>query len=79
MVDFGKPRGKPLPERHAKVNAARSAVRSAVEHVFAEQKHRMWLVMRTIGIAHARIKIGMANLVWNFSRLAWHVGRGAPS
>jgi len=79
MVHFRKPRGKPLPERHAKANAARSAVRSAVEHVFAGQKHRMKLFIRTIGIERARIKIGMANLVYNFSRLAWHEGRGAPS
>jgi len=79
MVHFRKPKGKPLPERHAKANAARSAVRSAVEHVFADQKHRMKLFIRTVGIERARIKIGMANLVYNFSRLAWHQGRGAPA
>ena len=79
MVHFRKPRGKPLPGRHAKANAARSAVRSAVEHVFAGQKHRMKLFIHTIGIERARIKIGMANLVYNFSRLAWHEGRGAPT
>jgi hypothetical protein len=39
--------------------------------VFAGQKHRMGLVVRTIGIARATIKIGMANLVYNFQRLAW--------
>src|SRR3546814_20030834 len=39
--------------------------------VFAGQKHRMGLVVRTIGIARARIKISMANLVYNFQRLAW--------
>jgi hypothetical protein len=53
---------RPLPERIAPPNARRSAVRSAVEHVFAGQKHRMALFIRTIGIARARIKIGMANL-----------------
>src|SRR3546814_14692207 len=31
----------------------------------------MGLVVRTIGIARARIKISMANLVYNFQRLAW--------
>lgn len=48
---------------------AKSAVRSLVEHVFTEQKDRMGLVIRTVGIARARVKIGMANLVYNFKRL----------
>ena len=51
-----------MPERIARENAKRSQVRSAVEHVFAGQKHRMGPVVRTIRIANARIKIGMANL-----------------
>ena len=50
-----KPKGKPLPRRTARANAAKSAVRSRVEHVFAEQKARMKLVVRTIGIARARV------------------------
>jgi transposase, IS5 family len=29
----------------------------------------MGLFVRTIGIARARVKIGMANLVYNFKRL----------
>jgi transposase, IS5 family len=39
-----------------------------VEHVFAEQKDRMGLFIRTIGIARATTKIGMANLVYNIKR-----------
>ncbi|MCB4863345.1 transposase, partial [Sphingobium sp. PNB] len=70
---------RPMPERIARANAKRSAVRSAVEHLFAGQKHRMGLVVRTIGIARARIKIGMANLAYNFQRLAWLEGRPAPA
>ena len=35
----------------------------------------MGLFIRTIGIARARIKIGMANLAYNFQRLAWLEGR----
>jgi hypothetical protein len=31
----------------------------------------MGLFIRTIGIARARIKIGLANLAYNFKRLAW--------
>lgn len=54
-------------------------MRSAGEHAFARQKHRMGLIVRTIGIARARIKIGMANLAYNFQRLAWLEGRIAPA
>lgn len=74
-----KPRGQAMPERIARANAKRSAVRSTVEHVFAGQKHRMGLFIRTIGIARARIKIGMANLAYNFQRLIWLEGRTAPA
>lgn len=79
MVHFRKPKGKPLPAHRAKANAARSAVRSAVEHVFAGQKHRMKLFIRTIGIERAKIKIGMANLAYNFARLVWHESRSVPA
>jgi IS5 family transposase len=74
-----KPHRRAMPERVARANAKRSAIRSAVEHVFAGQKHRMGLIVRTIGIARARIKIGMANLAYNFQRLAWLEGRTAPA
>ena len=37
--------------------------------MFAEQKDRMPLFIRTIGIARAMTKIGMANLVYNIKRL----------
>jgi transposase, IS5 family len=47
----------------------RQAGPARVEHVFAEQKHRMGLFVRTIGIARATTKIGMANLVYNIKRL----------
>jgi transposase, IS5 family len=60
-------------------NARRSVIRPAVEHVFAGQKHRMGLIVRTIGIARVRIKISMANLAYNFQRLAWLEGRTAPA
>ncbi len=44
----------------AKANALKSKVRAAIEHVFADQKDRMDLFIRTIGLARARMKIGMA-------------------
>ena len=79
MIHFRKPKGRPMDRRHQRANAARSKVRSAVEHVFAMQKSRMTLFVRTIGIERARMKIGMANLAYNFKRLVWHEGRTAPA
>ena len=74
-----KPKGKPMPRHIARANAAKSAVRSKVEHVFAEQKARMGLVVRTVGIARARTKIGLANLAYNMKRLVWLQGTTAPA
>jgi IS5 family transposase len=66
-----KPAGRPMPERTARANARKSAVRAHIEHVFAEQKARMGLFVRTIGLARATTKIGLANLVHNMRRLLW--------
>jgi transposase, IS5 family len=61
--------GRPMPRRTARANARKSAVRSAVEHVFARQRGPMGLFIRTIGITRARTKIGLANLVDNMQRM----------
>jgi transposase, IS5 family len=74
-----KPRGKKMPAHIARGNATRARVRSRVEHVFAAQKCRLGLVVRTVGIVRARVKIGLANLAYNFNRLAWLNGRTAPA
>ena len=71
--------GKPLSEMQAKANAARSRIRARIEHVFAHQKRRMGVFVRTIGMARARFKIGMANLAYNFQRFVWHQGRSLPA
>ena len=73
-----KPTGRPMAERTRRANARKSGVRSRIEHVFAEQKSRMGLFVRTIGIARARVKIGLANLVFNIKRLIW-LERTAPA
>jgi hypothetical protein len=39
----------------------------------------MGLYIRTIGIARARTKIGLANLVYNMKRMAWLTAQAAPS
>ena len=64
-----KPKGRAMHETMRRANNAKSKIRSRVEHVFAEQKDRMGLFIRTIGIARAMTKIGMANLVYNIKRL----------
>jgi len=60
-----------MPRRTARANARKSAVRAAVEHVFARQKGPMGLFIRTIGIARARTKIGLADLLYNMQRMVW--------
>jgi len=74
-----KPKGKPMPRRTARANGRKSAVRAAVEHVFARQKGPMGLYIRTIGLARARTKIGLANLVYNMKRLVWLTAQTAPA
>jgi transposase, IS5 family len=73
-----KPRGRKMPAHIARGNATRARVRSRVEHVFAAQKCRLGLVVRTVGMVRARAKIGLANLAFNFTRMAWLNGRTAP-
>jgi len=66
-----KPKGKPMPVNVARANAAKSKVRAAVEHIFARQKGPMGLFVRTIGIARATVKIGLANITYNMKRAVW--------
>ena len=49
--------------------------------VFAHQKDRMGLFVRTrtIGLGRARLKIGMVNLAYNMQRFLWLRGRTAPA
>ena len=67
-----------MPKATARANARKSAVRAArIEHVFAHQKDRMGLFVRTIGLERAEAKIGLANLAYNFQRLIFHERRAA--
>jgi hypothetical protein len=54
-------------------------VRSALKHVFAWQKESMALAVRTIGIARARVKIGLANLAYNMRRYVWLSSKATPA
>ena len=57
-----KPRGRPMPGRTSRANAAKSTVRSKVEHVFAHRKARMRMGIRTRGIARAAAAITLADM-----------------
>ena len=72
-----KPKGKPMPATVARANAQKSKVRSKVEHVFAHQKVRMGLFVRTIGIARATATITLVNMVYNMQRWCWLNARQA--
>jgi IS5 family transposase len=74
-----KPRGKPMPKAVARANATKSKVRARVEHVFAEQKDRMGLFIRTIGIARAEATIALTNMAFNMKRWCWLDRRSAPA
>jgi transposase, IS5 family len=75
QVHHRKPKGRPMPTHIRRGNASRSSVRAAIEHVFAHQKGPMALCIRTIGIARARVKIGLANLTYNIRRLVFQERR----
>lgn len=75
QVHHRKPRGRPMAANVRRGNHGRSKVRAAIEHVFAQQKGPMWLFIRTIGLARARVKVGMASIVYNMRRLVWQERR----
>lgn len=74
-----KPKGRPMSEATARANGRRSKIRARIEHVFAHQKARMGLFVRTVGIDRATVKIGMANLAYNITRYVWHEKRAASA
>jgi IS5 family transposase len=78
-IHHKKPRGKPMPQAVARANAKKSKIRARVEHVFAEQKDRMGLFIRTIGIVRAEAAITLANMAYNMKRWCWLDGRIAPA
>jgi len=57
-IHHKKPKRRPMSEATSRANGRRSRVRAFVEHVFAQQKSRMGLFVRTIGMSRARTKRG---------------------
>lgn len=74
-----KPKGRPMWRAVARANAKKSKIRARVEHVFAEQKDRMGLFIRTIGIARAEAVIALANMAYNMRRWCFLNVRTAPA
>ena len=66
-----------MPMATSRANAKKSLIRARVEHVFAHQKNRYGLFIRTIGLARAETKLTLANLAYNFDRLIFHERRSA--
>jgi IS5 family transposase len=60
---------RPLSQRQQRINRGRSSIRARVEHVFGFQQNSMGgKFLRCIGLARARLRIGMMNLVYNLMR-----------
>lgn len=53
----------------------KSKTRARVEHVFGAQHAMGGHIVRTIGLARAKVKIGMMNLVYNMQRLVQLIKR----
>jgi transposase, IS5 family len=70
-------RGAPLSDEQKQSNRTKSKVRARVEHVFGQQAHMGGHLVRTIGLARARAKITMMNLVYNMVRLTQLTARAA--
>lgn len=62
-------RNHPLTDEQKAANTVKSSTRVRVEHVFATQTAMGGILLRTIGIERAKVKIGMMNLVYNMKRL----------
>ena len=63
-------RNHPLSKPQENANRKKSKIRARVEHVFgAQQTSPGGRIIRTIGIARAKAKIGLQNLAYNIRRL----------
>ncbi len=62
---------KPISACQQRANRRRSKVRFRVEHVFAAQQAMGGKLVRTIGLARARVKVALTNMVYNLRRWCW--------
>ncbi|PLX30237.1 MAG: hypothetical protein C0582_01635 [Alphaproteobacteria bacterium] len=70
-IHHKKKRGKSMNKKIAKGNSSKSKIRAKVEHVFAVLKDQMKLLIRTIGIKRAEVKIVLVHLAYNINRLVF--------
>jgi len=59
---------KTMPRHFQRSNAGKLMIRSHVKQVFADQKPQTGLVIRTVGIKRAIMRIGLTNIVYNMRR-----------
>ena len=77
-VHYRAYRNKPLTETQKKTNTTRSRVRARVEHIFGHMTTSMnGLMIHTIGLARATVKVSFKNLAYNMQRFAMFEGRAA--
>lgn len=61
---------QPLSEAQQQSNRAKSTIRSRVEHVFAAMENEMGgIFLRSIGLARAKVGLGLMNLAYNLKRI----------
>ncbi len=64
-------RNQPLNERDKSANRKKSKIRARVEHIFGSMTNEQGgMFVRVIGLARAKTKIGLMNLVYNIRRCA---------
>jgi len=69
--------GQPLNDEQTERNHERSRIRARVEHVFGFQENSLGgKKVRTLGLARAKVKIGLMNLAYNLCRYAQLCRRG---
>lgn len=65
-------RNKPLTEMQKAANHVKSKVRARVEHVYGQMETSMGgMVMHTIGLARAEVKVTFKNLAYNMQRFVF--------
>jgi len=79
QIHLRKPKSKAMPQNMARANGRKSKIRSKVKHVFAHQKQRIDMVIRTMRLERAKTKIGLVNLAYNMHRIVTLNSRIAPA
>jgi len=64
-------RNKPLTQWEQQGNRTRSKIRSRVEHIFGAQCNYRIKMISSIGIARAKMNIGLMNLTYNLKRFCF--------